>query len=72
MNSNKNIFKIILNTNIKLHTAVKLLYLQIKYPHLKFPTFLNLVVNLKTELLQLISGGSLLLSLSIYFLLKRK
>ena len=71
MNSNKNIYRIILNTNNKLNTVVKLIYVQITYSQSKFPTFLKLVLNSKTELLYLISAGSLLLLL-IYFLLKLK
>ena len=56
MNSNK---KYIDNTNNKLNNVVKLIYLQIKHPPSIFPKFLTLVLNSKTELLDLISTGRL-------------
>ena len=47
------------NTNNKLNTVVKLIYLQIKYPQAILPRFLTSVLNSKTELLDLISAGRL-------------
>ena len=52
MNSNKKNIKD--NTINKLNTVVKLIYLQIKYPQSIFIRFLTLVLNSKTELLDLI------------------
>ena len=52
MNSNKKNIKD--NTNNKLNTVVKLIYLQIKHPQSIFLRFLTLVLNMKTELLDLI------------------
>ena len=46
-------------TNNKVNTVVKLFYLQIKHPQSRFPRFLILVLNSKTELLDLISAGRL-------------
>ena len=42
-----------LNTNSKLNIVVKLVYLQIKHPQSIFPRFFILVLNSKTELLDL-------------------
>ena len=51
INSNK---KNILNyTNNKLNTVIKLIYLEIKHPQLTSPRFLILVLNSKTDLLDL-------------------
>ena len=47
------------NTSKTLNTAVKLIYLQINHPQSILPIFLTLVLNLKTELVNLISGGRL-------------
>ena len=52
MNSNKKNIKD--NTINKLNTVVKLIYLQIKHPQSIFIRFLTLVLNSKTELLDLI------------------
>ena len=52
----KNIYN---NTNNKLNTVVKLIYLQIRYSQSTFPRFLSLVLNSKTEFLDLISAGRL-------------
>ena len=52
----KSIFNYI---NNKLNIVVKLVYLQIKYPQSIFPCFLILVLNSKTELLDLSLAGRL-------------
>ena len=52
----KNIYN---NTNNKLNTVVKLIYVQIKHSQSVFPRFLTLVLNLKIELLDLILAGRL-------------
>ena len=57
MNSNK---KYIDNkTNNKKNTVVKLIYLEIKHPQSIFPRFLTLLLNSRTESLDLISAGRL-------------
>ena len=45
--------------NNKLNIVVKLVYLQIKHPHSRFPKFFILVLNSKTELLDLTLAGRL-------------
>ena len=47
------------NTSSKGNTAVKLNYLQIKHPQSIFSGFLTLVLNSKTERLDLVSAGRL-------------
>ena len=56
MNSKKYVYN---NTSKTLNTAVKLNYLQINHPQSIFPIFLTLVLNSKTDLLNLVSAGSL-------------
>ena len=46
-------------TNSELNIAVELVYLQIKRPQSIFPRFLILVLNSKTELLDLTLAGRL-------------
>ena len=55
-NSNKNVLNY---TSNKLNIVVKLIYMQIKHPQSVFPRFLILVLNLKTELLDLTLAGRL-------------
>ena len=45
--------------NNKLNSVAKLVYLQIKHPQSIFPKFLILVLNSKTELLDLTLAGRL-------------
>ena len=55
-NSNKNVLNY---TSNKLNIVVKLIYMQIKHPQSVFPRFLILVLNSKTELLDLTLAGRL-------------
>ena len=55
-NSNKNVLNY---TSNKLNIVVKLIYMQIKHPQSVFPRFLILVLNSKTELLDLTLVGRL-------------
>ena len=55
--SNKN--NILIYTNNKLNIVVKLIYLQIKHSQSIFPRFLILVLNSKTELLDVTLAGRL-------------
>ena len=55
-NPNKNVLNY---TSNKLNIVVKLIYMQIKHPQSVFPRFLILVLNLKTELLDLTLAGRL-------------
>ena len=55
------------NTNNKLNTIVKLIYLQIKHPQSIFPRSLALVLNSKTELLDLIPARYLLFIINLFF-----